>query len=231
MKPSTDEAFKQICKAAVVKRSLGKVNQALKKGIGCCSDIIVAAGRVGKMLEQLVVVAFGSDLRSQRPLPNANWAQKVFSFSIYGSNPGTAEANWPSFGLMQVNIVLSGDITFACIPTDRVPGSTYAEKRGNVLRMTVDDVTKIVGFYAKFVDGVGPAGECGLVIPSGFMVLCASSSARVLRWSLMADEADTVRVRDTLVKVLESFPEMRQPDQGYEQFAAHLGVQAPHYRM
>ncbi len=175
LKSSTPEAYNQLGKAAVIKRSLNKVNQALKRGLGSCADTISAGKRIEKMLDQLVTVAFGSDTRSQRALPKADWAHRVFAFSVYGSGPCTAEVNWPDFGMMQAQIVLAGDVVYAGVPSGRVPGTTFAEKRANVMRMTVDDISRMVnagGFFMKFEDGVSAEGHCGIVVHR------ASSSSR-----------------------------------------------------
>ena len=229
LKASTPEAFNQILKAAVVKRGHHRISQALKRGIGCCTDVLRPANRIEeKMLESLVVVAFGADLRSQRSLPKAGWAGRIFAFSLYGSNAYTVEVNWPDFGMMQTHIVLSGDVAFLGLPSEQVPGGTFVEKRANVMRMTVDEVSALAkagGFYAKFVDGVGDDGTCGVVVPSGFLVVTASNNARTFRWSLVADENDVSRVRHTLRNMLEAFPEFRNPDTCYPQFCQSLGMQ------
>ena len=152
------------------------------------------------------MVACGNDLRSQRSLPKAEWAANICAFDLYGSNPHTVEVNWPSYGMMQTVVVLSGCAVFAGIPSMRVPGATYAEKRASVMQETIDDIhdnVKASGFYIKFTDGDSQSGACGLLIPSGLLVITASSNLRAPRWSLVADEADAGRVRETLRQVLE----------------------------
>ena len=52
----------------------------------------------------------------------------------------------------------------------------------------------------------------------------AASNARVLRWSLMADDADLMRVRSSLQQLLESFAELRAEGTGYVDLATHLNV-------
>ena len=77
----------------------------------------------------------------------------------------------------------------------------------------------------RFIDGVIPStGEGCFVVPSGMMLISASVNARVLRWSLMADEADCARVRSCLKSFIESFSEFRNTDTGYPQFAQYLGI-------
>ncbi len=57
------------------------------------------------------------------------------------------------------------------------------------------------------------------------MLITVSTNARVLRWSMMADEADTARVRNALSNLLQDFVEFRAPGTGYVAFAQHLGLQ------
>ena len=123
---------------------------------------------------------------------------------------------------------MSGSITFAGLPSDRVPGNTYTEKRRNVMTMTVDEISKCIadlgGFLCKFTDGVTGDGECGIIVPSGFMILTASENARILRWSMMSDDNDRARVKESLTNMLTSFDEFTNPNHGYVHFARHLGV-------
>ena len=74
----------------------------------------------------MIIVGFGADVRSQCSLPKVEWAANVFGFSVYGSSGHAVEINSPHFCLAQANIVLSGSITYAGLPSDRVPGNNYA---------------------------------------------------------------------------------------------------------
>ncbi len=224
----SEASFLSVAQAPLIKRSVNKANGAIKKGTVCCVDHIVAGKRMITTFEQSVCVAFGPEMRSKRALPKAGWAEKIFGFEVYASGPAVFEATWTNYALMQAIVVIRGDITYCCLRTDRIPGDTYLAKRNNILRATVDDITALLkdgGFLARFTDGVSESGKCGLLIPSGFMTLVASSGARVLRWSLMADEADASRVRNGLRNLLDSFPEHRNAESGYADFARHLGVQ------
>ena len=78
---------------------------ALKRGLSCCVDTCATAKRVNNVIEQLVILAFGADVRSQCSLPKAEWAADVFNFSVYGSSHNAFEVNWPHFCLAQVNNV------------------------------------------------------------------------------------------------------------------------------
>ena len=76
----------------------------------------------------------------------------------------------------------------------------------------------------KFKDGVSADGASAIVIPSGFMMMVAGNKCTLLRWSLVADEADKSRARVAIKNMIESFPELRGEQTGWVQFAEHLGV-------
>ena len=83
------------------------------------------------------------------------------------------------------------------------------------MTMTVDDIKHSIadlgGFICKFTDGVTEYGECSI-------------NARIFRWSLIADESDRARVKESLRNVLTDFAEFRNPNLGYVHFAKHLGL-------
>ena len=56
------------------------------------------------------------------------------------------------------------------------------------------------------------------------MILTAATNATCLQWSLAADALDTQRVKDALKNMLDSFPEVRNEETGYNQLAGHLGL-------
>ena len=113
------------------------------------------------------------------------------------------------------------------LQTSRIPGLSYRYKRANILRMTIDDIQGLVkdgGFFVRFTDAVADNGSTVLIVPSGFMILVAASKGRLLRWPLLADEADAARVRECLRHLLDDFPELRNPETSYVQFAQTLGM-------
>ena len=62
------------------------------------------------------------------------------------------------------------------------------------------------------------------MIPTGYLIVTCGDDARVLRWSLVADDADTQRAKFTLKNLVESFPEFSAPEGPNMQLARHLGV-------
>ena len=112
---------------------------------------------------------------------------------------------------------------------ERVPGSTYREKRGNVLRMSSSELKTCAadgGWYASFRDGAacGGNGKCLLAIPSTYLTVVCGNNARALRWAFAGDEPDTVRVRGCLQNLLDSFVELSGPNSVYPALGQHLGI-------
>ena len=63
-----------------------------------------------------------------------------------------------------------------------------------------------------------------LVVPSGYLTIVAANTSRWIRWSIAGDEADRVRTETGLQSMLDSFPEVRQPASGYQQFRDFLAA-------
>ena len=68
------------------------------------------------------------------------------------------------------------------------------------------------------------AGDCLVVLPSGFVIATAGQDARLIRWPLVADAADTARTGHSMRGMLEGFPEFRSQQTGYPQFAQFWGL-------
>ena len=227
---SSDMSFQKIVATPMVKKSFVKISTALRRdGMSCAIDALVGGRQVMKRFDELVQLTFGRDLRSRRSLPQAEWANKVFEFRAFGSGDAASEVCWGNFGLMEAYVVLEGDMNIAGMRTEQVPGISYRAKREYLASLhNVADINNAVqqgdGFSVKFKDGVDAKGRCAVLIPSGFMMIVTSANARVLRWSLCADESDLNRTRATLRHLLEDFPETRDKDVGYVQFAQCLGM-------
>ena len=223
------ESRKCIIDAPVVKKASGRVAKALKGNLEACSDELIAGKGVLRAFDEKVGMGLGAELRSKRSLPAGEWARKVFAFFLYGGSYGATEVAWAPYGMMQAQLVISGTMVIIGLKTDTLPGHTYEEKRNAVSRMTMQNIKDHIdqgGFFCRFEQGVeATTGNTGILIPTGFLILTASRDARVLRWSLTSDEADTARVRDTLRNCVQSFPEFRTPEAGYMQFGQALGVQ------
>jgi hypothetical protein len=99
-----------------------------------------------------------------------------------------------------------------------VPGSSYKEKRAHLMSCNADQLSDLVddgGWVCRFCDGLAPGAESVLVIPSGFVVILALQDARVLRWPIVADQADSQRMSDALGNLIASFPELSVAESCY----------------
>jgi hypothetical protein len=176
------------------------------------------------------VIAVGAEPRTKRALPKAAWTPQVFAPEVVGSCASYANVFWPSFGMMSVNMVLSGDAAYLGVPTQKVPGSSYKEKRAHLMSCNAEQLSDYAedgGWYCRFCDGLALGGESVLVIPSGFVVILALQDARLLRWPIVADQADSQRMSDALGNLIASFPELSAAESCYRELAAHVGVRLP----
>ena len=212
----------------VYKRSVTKLTNAMKRNATpSLSDNLQGGKGVMKKLEEQLAATVGLDVISRRTLPSADWAKKVFPFTVMNTGPIFVSCQWCPFGMMQASLVQQGDLTVVGVRSERIPGATYREKRTNVMKMPAEQVQEMCndgGFFAEFIDGTGSCGETLLIVPSGFLVITAAASATILNWSVAADEADWSRVKMTLKNLIESFPEYRNADTSYAQFAQFLGI-------
>ena len=133
-------------------------------------------------MDEQVVRVFTNELRTRMPLPKVWWANQIWEYQILMTGPTYVNATWPDFGLMSACVVLAGNCVFAGLKTDRVPGDKYEDKRKNVMRMTVDEVHRLIedgGWMIRFRDAVSEDGASSVIIPSGFMMLFAGSDCSV----------------------------------------------------
>ena len=154
----------------------------------------------------------GQEVRSKCPLPEAEWADKIFQTEIFGTGRMYANVMVLPYGMMSCAVMLEGTCCFLGLPCEQVDGATFSELCNTFMRYTVDDLKKAVqpargGWYAKFVDGICLNGETTIVIPSGHLIAVAGCKARYLRWPLVADAADKARAKSALRSLLQSFPE------------------------
>ena len=184
VKITSVQAFENVVKAALMKRSISRADKALKQGLACVVDHLIAGRQVQKKFEQLVNQSVPMELRSKRSLPSMPWAAKVFQFQLYASGPCAVEVTWPPYGMMMAGIVLKGAVCFTGLSNARVPGNSFREKRDRVMRMSRAEIQAIVadgGFHVRYENGVSAHGVCCFVIPSGFMLLTAAQDVQFLR--------------------------------------------------
>ena len=223
------QAYEKLIALPIIKTTTTKAKEGLKSEFNQEASREPCGGgkQVLKKLEEMICACVGAELRSKMPLPKLPWADQVFVPEILLSSESYSQAMWTPFGLMQANLLISGDAAFAGIRTEQIPGNTYAEKRAAVLRMPVEQVQEACsagGFYVRFEKSLSSKGHCLVLIPTGFIVLVACRNAHILRWSLVADTADRNRVKTCLGGCLASFSELREAGAAHCQFAEHLGI-------
>ena len=226
---SSQETFLSLAGSPVVRKAMKHIANSCAKGTSACCQPLDGGAAVIKRFNQVVQAAVGGELLTRCALPRSEWVARLFSYEAvgYGSKPH-ANVAWNPYGMMSAMVILEGDYAMLGVSEDEVEGSSFSEKRTSMLRFTVDDImTKLKNGKAWFVrvkDGVTTNGDCVVVLPSGFVIATAGQDARLIRWPLVADAADTARTGHSMRGMLESFPEFRSQQTGYPQFAQFWGL-------
>ena len=224
-----ESKFGKVRDAPVVKKALKSVNAAIKGGQQAVTQNLEAGAGVLKKFEETLVTAVGSEVRSKMALPRADWSKHIFVPEVMGTNGAYSNVFFNKFGMMSAYLFLSGDVALLGIPLNKVHGQSFADKRAAVMRYTVDAFQEAAkeengGWYVFFEDGVAPdSNDCILVVPSGFIVVCAMRNAVMLRWPLVADQADTNRAGQSLRAMINSFPEYSAPGSVCRTLAETMG--------
>lgn len=153
-------------------------------------------------------------------LPPSDWAGLVYSPYFFGFAANHVSVSMSHMCCMEARMVLHGSEYVAGIPYVAVDGATLKEKRKALLTMPTDTLRNLIqnsGGFAFLHDSTKLA-----VLPTGMIMIYASSGCTGIRWSLAGDEADTNRVQLHLKHVIEAFPEMATPSTGYSQWQAWL---------
>ena len=227
MNVNTGESYDKVCSQPLLKKAMSKVDAATKKGVSACVQKFSGGGVIVKRFDELIAQALTPEVRTKAALPKADWATDIFSIEAFGSDSADSNVSWPAYGMMQCVFMVSGDAAFMGLRSEKVPGTTFQDKRANALRFTIDDVNRMVadgGWFCRFKDGVTTSGQNCLIIPSGFMVLRAGRNVRCLQWSLVADQADHNRVRNTMQLLLDSFAELKAADSPYVPLGQHWNL-------
>ena len=229
MNCNTQATFDKIVGMPVVKRAVRHITTALSSGVQACVQTMDGGTSALKKLEEAVVAATIAEIRTESALPKASWVVKVFEMEVIGTNSGYVTASWSPYGMMSAIMVLEGNVAFVGVPTNKVEGASYADKRATIFRSTIDDLNQYLlpsvgGFYVRFEGAGGPNGESVIVVPSGFLIAYAASNVRFLRWALVADQADAARVKVALKNILQSFSEYNAPDLAYRPLAENVGI-------
>jgi hypothetical protein len=135
---TTEEAFGNVHQAPAMKKALKQIAASIKEGTTVCVQPFDVGYALMKKFEESLVIAVGAELRTKCALPKAAWAPQVFALDVVGSCATYANVFWPSFGMTSVNMVLSCDAAYLGVPTQKVPGSSYKEKRAHLMSCNAD---------------------------------------------------------------------------------------------
>ena len=156
----------------------------------------------------------------------------MFESEIFGCSEGYVNVGWSKFGMLQGWLLSKGNMAILGLKPERIPGATFADKRTAVLQMNLASLNAALadgGFFVRFRDSVSEtSGRCLLAVPSNFLLAIAGSNVEALRWSFMADESDTARVRFALQNLVDSFPEFRGAGCVYVNLVQHFGLRVAH---
>lgn len=222
----SQEKFDAIISSPLVRKAAKKNFAALKtENKPCVSTFLDAGAQATKRFNELIRRSVDPELCSTAALPKAEWSKKVFGYEVQCTNDSYVYAGWTHLGQMETVLVLHGDLSVIGIATASLPGSSFKEKRSNIMQMPAQEIYRLAassGFAAKFENGSTTEGHCYVAIPSGFFILLAANKAQYLRWSFSGDDRDRMRVKQTLGELLTSFPELRAAAVGYSELSTWL---------
>jgi hypothetical protein len=204
----------------VVKKGWKDLDKHIKSGHGSGVVNFQKVNDLKKVNKQLATL-FSSDLFTHLALPSEPWAATVYAPMLSGTSDSHVNVGWTHYGVMEAAVFVSGKFAVMGVPSDKVPGDDFGEKRRTLAEMPqagLEAMIKDGGFYYRHDDSVADsAGKC-LVVPSGFVLVSAGDVSRSIRWGLTADDRDIERCMVTLKQLLLAFSELRGPRIGYQAF-------------
>lgn len=168
--------------------------------------------------------AFDKMLFTELTTPQEDWALQVFAPMFFAFKENYVMVNVSHMGMMEARAIFEGTCLVAGVPYEAAPGQNMKEKRHSLAAMGYDRLKLLIGESHGFA--VTHDSTKLLVIPSGYVLLMASAGCVGARWSMSADEADTLRVKHCLGNVLASYPEMTNASTGYSQWLGWLNSMA-----
>ena len=121
--------------------------KSLKQGQQCVTHQVVGGPLLMKNFKTLMRDAIGNDYFSTTTLPKAEWANTVYGFQVMSASDDYASAGWSHMGMMECRLVLKCDMVVVGVPSDKVPGATFREKRTNAYSMNPVELKKIFAHF------------------------------------------------------------------------------------
>ena len=190
-----------------------------------CTLAIHSAPQTLKKVKKSLAKALDSSLLTEFPLPDGStddWVNLVHNPFWIGVKQHAMQVGVGHMCCIEARLIFSGTLLVAGIEYDSVPGKDLKEKRKYVLSASIEAYKALIKEHG-FIFKAEP--HTGFALPTGFIVMMvAQSDVHALRWTVASDQADTARVITGLKNVLQSFPDMGNASQGYQQLLDLLSI-------
>jgi hypothetical protein len=217
------EQHRDLCKNISKLKECKSMWKDLRKHFDSNSDSVEAIRNLPTQRKLKKMLEDGFDAASfhlSLPLPkDSEWWWKVYEPVWWGLSADASSISFTSFCCIEARLLLEGSIHMLGFPPEQLPGSSVKEKREMLSSTTIDDLAKLVkttnGFYALVET------NDLIVVPSAWLVITIGNGGEGsmgVRWCMSADSADDLRVLGAVQGLLASFPELKNPSQGYIQF-------------
>ena len=160
---------------------------------------------------------------TKRVLPDQKWAKMVYNPFMQVEQENFANVVTTHFCCCEMRVVLKGSYHIAGVPFDAVPGNGLAEKRKTLHQLPIDALGQLITARRGFA--MHAAEDRMVCLPSGFIIMTASTGCHFLRWAVSIDDLDLAQVKHLLADMLHSYTEMRSPERGMADFAECISEQ------
>ena len=212
------DALTEVGKNAYVRKCCKDLDAHVRTSGSTHANIVLREAPKAKRVLQILRKGFDPMLFTKLMLPDEEWALRVYQFDICFSANHNTNIGTSQFGCTECRIMLEGSEVLVGVPFEKVPGTSFKDKRLNVTRMTVDDITTMVRDNGGFSIKLSADDDLCAIIPSGFLLISASTHCKYLRWNISSDAQDSIRVKIMLKELLHDFPEMRADSQPHQKF-------------
>ena len=171
----------------------------------------------------LLKKAFDSNCLTKHVLPEGPaWANRIYTPEAVVEILGHAFTFPGSNGTIQARLQIEGSCNVIGLPLSAVPGESLIEQRNYLSQLTCDALSQMMLTKNGFCVTMTHEQDVCYLLPSGFMFLGSSQESKSLAWGVSGDDVDSSRVMNTLVSVLQSFPEFGNPGQASGAFLEWL---------
>ena len=201
-----------------VKKAIKDVKaHMVSSGSYCSHHCFSQVSPEGKKVNRILNKALSADVRTKFVLPDQDEYNKVFSPDLLIEKNPSCLVGPTNYCLCEARLILEAGSTLYGLPYGSVPGTSAADKRAFLSRMTTDDAVK----YLEDSHGwciVAKPGDI-VVMPAGHFIMSTTSGTTAIsvRWAVGGDSVDLSSSREMLYEMLTSFKELKAPTHGYLQ--------------